>query len=197
MIPAPQTAFSHSRPGDWVHFAQIGAAGPRPVLVGDMGLLPVCSISVDDGPELYPALFATLAAALAARAVADRGNGRAGAMWAALGSMVALGIGATFKVFPLMLALPFAVLLGWRWAEWLILFTVPMLIFIVSAVPFLSTPAFVQGVLLNFEGIRLFSPAQIFAQPASLFILAYIALTLFLIMRPVSASCSGTPSWSD
>ena len=50
-----------------------------------------------------------------------------------------------------------------------------------------------QGVLLNFEGIRLFSPTQIFAQPASLFVLAYIALTLFLIMRPASASCSGTP----
>ncbi|MFN3706603.1 MAG: hypothetical protein ACK4WM_11500, partial [Thermoflexales bacterium] len=92
-----------------------------------------------------------------------------------------------------MLAPPFALLLGRRWSERLILLAIPALIFAVSAAPFLSTPAFVQGVLFNFEGVRLFSPAQIFAQPVSLFVLAYIALTLFLIMRPASASRSSDP----
>lgn len=138
--------------------------------------------------DLYPTLFATLGAALAARAVRCQQTGQPGYGWAAVGSMAALGIGSTFKVFPLMLTLPFALILTPRWLQRAGLLAIPVLIFGMCAAPFLSTPAFVNGVLLNFEGVRLFSPAQIFAQPVPLFAVAYLALAVILAVRPASSA---------
>jgi hypothetical protein len=98
--------------------------------------------------------------------------------------MLALGVGATFKLFPFFLVPPFAIMLAQRWRERALLFTIPITVFAVSALPFLSTPAFVSGVLFNFEGIRLFSAVQLFATPVSLFLVAYTVLLLVLIARP-------------
>jgi len=136
--------------------------------------------------DLYPTLFIALAAYLGSRAIAIRrlGGSRCRANALSVGAMLALGIGATFKLFPLFLVPPFAVLLAPRWRERALLFTIPVAVFAVSALPFLSTPAFVSGVLFNFEGVRLFSAVQVFATPVSLFLVAYAVLLLVLIVRP-------------
>jgi hypothetical protein len=136
--------------------------------------------------DLYPTLFLALAAYLGSRAIAIRrlGGSRRQADAFSVGSMLALGIGATFKLFPLFLVPPFAVLLAPRWRERALLFMIPIAVFAVSALPFLSTPAFVSGVLFNLEGVRLFSTVQVFATPVSLFLVAYAVLLLVLIARP-------------
>jgi hypothetical protein len=136
--------------------------------------------------DLYPTLFVVLAAYLSSRAIAIRrlGGSQRQANALSVGSMLALGIGATFKLFPLFLVPPFAVLLTPRWRERVLLSTIPVAVFAISALPFLSTPAFVSGVLFNFEGIRLFSTVQVFAVPVSLFLVAYAVLLLVLIARP-------------
>jgi hypothetical protein len=138
--------------------------------------------------DLYPTLFIALAAYLGSRSIAVQrlGETQRRADVFSIGSMLALGVGATFKVFPLFLAPLFAVLLAPRWRGRALLFAIPTAVFAVSALPFLSTPAFVSGVLFNFEGIRFFSAAQVFATPVSLFLVAYAVLFLLLIARPRS-----------
>ncbi len=140
--------------------------------------------------DLYPTLFTVGAAWLGGRALqAQRANRpqREGAMLA-VASMALLGLGATFKIIPLALAAPFALVLASRWRDRLLLTAIPAVIFGASAAPFIATPAFVNGVLFNWEGVRVFSAAQIFASPVSLFVMAYVALLIVLIARPVSSA---------
>lgn len=104
-----------------------------------------------------------------------------------MASMALLGLGATFKIIPLALAAPFALVLASRWRDRLLLAAIPAAVFGASAAPFIATPAFVNGVLFNWEGVRLFSSAaQIFASPVSLFVMAYVALLIVLVVRPAS-----------
>ena len=104
----------------------------------------------------------------------------------AVASMALLGLGATFKIIPLALAAPFALVLASRWRDRLLLAGIPAVIFGASAAPFIATPAFVNGVLFNWEGVRIFSAAQVFASPVSLFVMAYVALLIILVARPAS-----------
>ena len=139
--------------------------------------------------DLYPTLFTVLATVLGARALDARQSSRGRSFALSVASMAMLGIGATFKIIPLALAAPFALVLAPRWRDRLLLATVPGLIFGASALPFVSTPAFVDGVLFNWEGVRVFSTAQIFATPASLFVMAYVVLLVVLVSRPYSLAC--------
>lgn len=101
----------------------------------------------------------------------------------ALAGAVALGLGATYKTSPLMLAIPFALLLSPRWHERLMFVGVPAAIFISASLPFLGTPAFVNGTLFNREGLNLFSKSPVFVQPTSLFVVTYAAFVLTLLIR--------------
>ncbi len=134
--------------------------------------------------DLYPTLFAVLATVLGAQSLRARRAGRTYGFALSVASMIMLGIGATFKIIPLALAAPFALTLTPHWRYRALLVSIPALIFGASALPFLSTPAFVSGVLYNWEGVRLFSGIQIFATPVSLFVMSYVALLVFLICRP-------------
>lgn len=138
--------------------------------------------------DLYPTLFTVLATVLGARALDARQSGRGCSFALSVASMAMLGIGATFKIIPLALAAPFALVLAPRWRDRLLLTAVPVLIFGASALPFVFTPAFVDGVLFNWEGVRVFSAAQIFATPTSLFIMAYVALLVVLVSRSYSVT---------
>jgi len=138
--------------------------------------------------DLYPTLFTAGAAWLGGRALqAQRANqSRHESALLAAASMALLGLGATFKIIPLALAAPFALVLASRWRDRLLLTVIPAVIFGASAAPFIATPAFVNGVLFNWEGVRIFSAAQIFAAPVSLFVMAYVALLIVLVARPAS-----------
>jgi len=138
--------------------------------------------------DLYPTLSTVGAAWFGGRAIqAQRANqSRRERNSLAVASMALLGIGATFKIIPLALAAPFALVLASRWRDRLLLTVIPAVIFGASAAPFIATPAFVNGVLFNWEGVRIFSAAQIFAAPVSLFVMAYVALLIVLVARPAS-----------
>lgn len=134
--------------------------------------------------DLPLALSMTAATLLSAQALSTQQAGHSRWRWAALASAALLGLGATYKTASLMLVLPFALLLSKRWRDRLVFFGIPIAIFAISTIPFLGTPAFVNGALLNPEGTRLFSSTQLFAQPASLFLVAYAVLLLILAVRP-------------
>ena len=137
--------------------------------------------------DLYPTLFTVGAAWLGGRALqAQRSQQTQRGAVLAAASMALLGLGATFKIIPLALAAPFALVLASQWRVRLLLAAIPMAIFGASAAPFITTPAFVSGVLFNWEGMRIFSAAQIFASPVSLFVMAYMALLIILVVRPAS-----------
>lgn len=133
--------------------------------------------------DLPMALLMIAATALGAHAIQQQQSGDPRWRLAALASAALLGVGATYKTAPLMLVPPFALLLATRWRERAALVALPVTIFALSALPFLDTPAFVNGALLNPEGTRLFAGVQIFAQPVSLFLVTYVGLLILLATR--------------
>lgn len=133
--------------------------------------------------DLPLALLMVAATALGARAAQQQQSGDPRWWRAAFASVALLGVGATYKTAPLMLVPPFALLLTNRWHERIALVALPLATFVLSALPFLSTPAFVNGALFNPEGTRLFASVQIFAQPVSLFLVAYGGLLILLATR--------------
>ena len=112
--------------------------------------------------DIYATAFMTAAIYAAGRAgeaaeYQSRNWDRQKAMlaWGAA-SAVLLGVGATFKVFPLLL-LPILALFVSR--RWFIRFGYLLLgggVFCLAALPFISTPAYRAGVLFNREGLQLF-----------------------------------------
>lgn len=135
--------------------------------------------------DLPLALLMVAATALGAHAIHQQQTGNLRWQLAAFASMTLLGVGATYKTAPLMLAPPFALLIATRWRGRAALVALPVAIFALSALPFLDTPAFVNGALFNPEGMRLFAGVQLFAQTVPLFLVAYMGLLILLATRPL------------
>ena len=102
--------------------------------------------------------------------------------WALLSS-VFLGIGATFKVFPLMLLPPLVLTIRRDWKQRLALLGLGGLIYVVAALPFLGTPAFVSGVLLNPEGTSILRQINLFGHGVPPFPVSYVVLLAILLAR--------------
>ncbi len=130
--------------------------------------------------DVYPTAAMVLATYLVSRSLAsaDGAQRRRYGYWA----MLALGVGASFKLVPLFLVPPLIVLLTRSWWQRLTLFGASLLPFLLMSLPFISTKAYVQGVLFNPEGTRIFDQVALFGQPNSLFLLSYSLLLLFLLL---------------
>lgn len=128
----------------------------------------------------------TYAAARAVQAVpeAPASSGGVGSRWAIL-ACVFLGVGSTFKIYPLLLLLPLVLVIENRLWPRLGLFALGGLIFGAAVLPFLSTQAFVEGVLLNPEGTSLFREIPLFGVSVSPFLVGYVILTGTLALYPV------------
>ena len=96
-------------------------------------------------------------------------------------SILLLGIGATFKTFPLLLVPVVALLLTPRWVQQLKLSAAGVAIFALCALPFATSAAFREGVLLNEEGLRLFQESSVLGFPVPLFIAGYFFLAAYVI----------------
>jgi len=100
----------------------------------------------------YATGLAVLGTYAASQAVRDPQHA---SRWMAAAAL-ALGLGCTFKLYPVFLLPPLIVWAEPRWlrrAGWLVLGMLPLVLVLV---PFVSTPAFQQGVLFNPEGVRVF-----------------------------------------
>jgi len=102
--------------------------------------------------------------------------------WAVLSS-VFLGIGATFKIYPLLLLPPLALVVGRKWEQRLLLLCLGCSMFGITTLPFVATPTYVNGVLLNPEGTRIFRTIQLFGTSVSPFLIGYLLLFSVLIIR--------------
>jgi hypothetical protein len=102
--------------------------------------------------------------------------------WAILSSIL-LGIGATFKSFPLFLLPPLAIVTGKNWKSRAFLMSLGCLVFGIFALPFITTPAYVQGVLLNPEATKIFRQIQFFGVSVAPFLVSYVILLGLLIAR--------------
>jgi hypothetical protein len=132
--------------------------------------------------DIYATAFVTAGLYSAANSI--RSSNRPSNRWGAL-AVLLLGIGATFKTFPLLLIPAVSLLLTGRWSRrlgWTFLGCLP---FALAALPFLTTTTFLDGVLLNAEGMQLFQESSLFGFPVSLFLVSYIALLMYL------SSCTG------
>jgi len=155
--------------------------------------------------DLYPALFITLAMFWGAHALSvQRANASSyiSLIYSIL-AMLALGVGALFKLFPLMLAPLFALVLGVQFRRQAVLIAIATAVFALGALPFFGTPAFIKGVIFNFEGVRVFSQINIFSNPSSLFVVTYVILIVLLFalprsfMQPVTLWCIGVALFSS
>jgi hypothetical protein len=97
-------------------------------------------------------------------------------------SIVLLGLGATYKFFPLILVPPLAFLLARRFITRILLVMIGCLPISFAVFPFLQSSVFRDGVLLNHEGLQLFREISLFGTSVSPFLLGYMILCLFLII---------------
>lgn len=100
-------------------------------------------------------------------------------LWA---GMILLGIGATFKIFPLLILPPLLLVLPLDWSDRIRHGLISISIFLLSVIPFLSTPSFLEGVLFNPEGSQLFRSVNLLGIQTPLFIFLYGALVLGLLL---------------
>lgn len=107
--------------------------------------------------------------------------------WAIL-ACVFLGIGSTFKIYPLLLLLPLVLIVEKRLWQRVGLFCIGCVIPVAISLPFLATPAFVNGVLLNPEGTGILREIQLFGVSVSPFLLGYIVLFGYLLIHPAKRS---------
>ncbi|MBA3468263.1 MAG: hypothetical protein H0T53_01340 [Herpetosiphonaceae bacterium] len=142
--------------------------------------------------DFYPTAFMVAGLYLAYQAV-QRQQARQPWRRRAAAAMLVLGLGATFKTFPLFLIIPLGLLITPRWGQRLGLIGIGVMPFIVAAIPFLDTPAFIQGVLLNPEGVQVFQQVDLFGQRVSLFFGGYCLLLLYLAVR--SQPCRPQHVW--
>jgi hypothetical protein len=114
--------------------------------------------------------------------------------WAVLCSIL-LGLGASFKVFPLLLLPPLALLVTPNWRSRILLVAIGCLIFIIAALPFVTTPTFVQGVLFNVEGTNAVGGATRLNMSLPPFLITYL---LFLCAIAAAGSRPKAPqvAWS-
>lgn len=101
--------------------------------------------------------------------------------WALLSS-VFLGIGASFKVYPLLLLPLLVLVLEKEWRHRLMLLFAGFAVFGIAALPFITTPTFINGVLMNPEGVRVFKEVQLFGISVSPFLIGYAILGLALLL---------------
>lgn len=110
---------------------------------------------------------------------------RSGRFGHSLCAVLALGFGAGVKLYPLFLLLPTALILGQSIAGTIALSMAGVLPVALAVLPFLHTSAFVEGVLLNPEGIALFDAAfGSGIQTAPVFVVLYGLLLAFLAFYP-------------
>ncbi len=96
-------------------------------------------------------------------------------------AMLVLGIGASFKMIPLFLVVPLILLLNLSWMRRTILFVIGIAPFLLLSLPFLSSKAYITGVLFNPEGTRIFNESNLLSEPVSFFLFSYSALLIFLL----------------
>ncbi len=130
--------------------------------------------------DLYATALAALGVHVAARAVRTTRASRYIAI-----SVLALGIGSCFKLYPLFLLPPLVLWMEARWerrALWLALGLTPLLL---SILPFLRTTAFVEGVLFSPEGVHIFDTVSWFGVPVAPFVVSYGLLLAYPLFNRV------------
>ena len=135
--------------------------------------------------DIYPTAFMVAGIYSAARSIrASRSldNPNPSFKFAVL-STILLGLGATFKIYPLLLLPALVILLSDNWFKRAGLLSLGLTVFAISCIPFLATPNFRNSVLLNPEGIKLINEVQILGVPIVPFLVLYIVLIIFLTFQ--------------
>lgn len=135
--------------------------------------------------DIYATAFATIGIYAAARSIqiADSRHTLSQSFsnrlllnkWAILASIL-LGLGATFKIYPLLLLLPLVLVMTKQLRARLLLLCIGLLFFVISVLPFVTTPVFMNGVLLNPEGAKIMQEIQLFGVSVSPFFIGYLLL---------------------
>jgi hypothetical protein len=134
--------------------------------------------------DIYATAFAVLASYSAAKTIQHTRQNQTSPSWIpekhALLTAIFLGIGAIFKIYPLLLLPPLVLIIEKRWFQRLVLIGIGCSLLALFSLPFLTTPAYIEGVLFNPEGARLFREIQLFSTSISPFLLSYLILLIFL-----------------
>ena len=99
--------------------------------------------------------------------------------WAVFSSIL-FGVGSIFKIYPLLLLPPIALIIGKQWRQRLVSLCIGCSIFGISSLLIINTPVYVNSVLLNPEGTKIFREIQLFGLSVSPFIIGYLILLGYL-----------------
>jgi hypothetical protein len=134
--------------------------------------------------DIYATAFAVAGAYAASKAIETRSENQHSSSWLpgrwAVLTSVLLGTGSTFKLYPLLLLPPLVLTMEQGWRRRFILLCIGCSLLVTVSLPFLTTPTYVNGVLLNPEGAEIFREIQTFGRSVSPFLLGYLVLLGFL-----------------
>lgn len=137
--------------------------------------------------DIYATAFSTAGIYFASREIGSHPEepskaSRVPCKWGIISSLL-IGIGATFKIFPLLFLPVLAILISRSWWQRFFYLGLGALVFFLAAAPFLSAPTFINGVLFNPEGLGLFKEAAFLNLKASPFLVGYGILLIVLFTR--------------
>lgn len=111
----------------------------------------------------------------------------------AVAAAILLGFGAAFKIYPLILLIPLLLTVTLTWKQRILLAAVSGTIFVASAVPFLTTRAYIEGVLFNPEGSQLLRQVTILGVELPMFLISYSILVAGLLYYTKIQSTESSP----
>lgn len=152
-------------------------------------LMPVTLVSayMVGQNDLMPTLFVVLATLVGTQALTARQDVTRYRHQCDLAALV-LALGAAFKSYPLLLVLPFALVLGRRSLDVVRFVVVGILPFAAVVTPFLSSRAFRLGALTNPDAMRIASAIPTLGPMGiSPFIVGYTAVVGFLVYQRFSS----------
>ncbi len=149
--------------------------------------------------DIYATAFCTAGIYFAAKSI-DLQNelaripGKILDRWALLSALL-LGIGATFKMFPLLLLPVLSIIISKKWLDRILYIALGSVFFFCVAAPFLSTPNFINGVLLNAEGMGILKEISFLNIKISPFLTGYGILLIILIHKSSTFTGQSHVAW--
>lgn len=149
--------------------------------------------------DIYPTAFAVAGTYAASKAIQiTRQNHSASSLlpgkWSVLTSIF-LGIGSIFKIYPILLLPPLALIIEKHWWHRLILLGIGCSFLGLASLPFITTPTYIDGVLFNPEGSMIFREIRLFGTSVSPFLLSYLVLLVYLITADIPTNRQPHLAW--
>ncbi|MCB0115222.1 MAG: hypothetical protein KDD84_14070, partial [Caldilineaceae bacterium] len=149
--------------------------------------------------DIYATAFAVAGVYVAAKGLGASGQDQRTGGWMptrwAMWSVILLGLGSVFKIYPLLLLPPLVLIVERRWWQRFLLLGLGCSLPGLASLPFLGTPTYINGVLFNHEGTQIFREIQLFGTNVAPFLLSYLILLVTLALTDSDRAWAAHLPW--